>query len=594
MRKQQITVSELARVTGITESELDKPCTDDDLLEISLLIVQWRTLGPHLGLEQFDIVALEHNLSEEGERPLGSLQRWRDKKSYHATYAVLVNALLRLGWTEIARKVVSLLAPDSDVDVAVHPLSTQKDAGSVVTAGPIVRSPRPIRTRIKLLQEIDGLEEKFDSVIGMLQDDLETVGVSLRHFKRQLTRLPVSLKHQHIKFLEESFDDIENAATFNKVFFVLGKYWDFLNCGLLCHTVSKFGSTETQVMLQQYQDRLQSFRKQVKLGEFVDMWIGEVPPLFSEFIAVAGDDWKEQSLEDLEQFKIELSRRCAFEAYADIQLKRIGSGSIVIRWAMQQFFLQNSEVFEVTVSILQKYGFTEVTKLPASNSGALGVPLSSRMYLERPVGERMAQIGFTRRSRSSPLSTGELYDHTLPEEEADETADVEGSGTEAREHQPRTVGTLLEYVNRRAQEDETARRAQEDKTTCGAEEHSLRLALLPVTDDRAVQIGMRLIMVGDELESANQQTIETIIASIFEDRPEQGSGSAQAHTYSGQPPRLEVVYRHLSDVFWHMFTWEEIRNGTYDCLMDMQRCEVSKYTILQYCMMIMSVASAMQ
>ncbi len=205
---------------------------------------------------------------------------------------------------------------------------------------------------------------------------------------------------------------------------------------------------------------------------------------------------------------------------------------------------------------------------------------------QRRTGERMAQIALTRRIRASQVSTGELYDHELPEEaapEADESADVEGGGAEARDPldagcQLTTVSALLEYTNRRAEADETASKA---------EEHLLRFSPRVTDgsrDDPAVQVADKFVAMANLWESAVQQdrTIQTVKNSVVEDcRPvEEGTDSdtARAHD-SGRPPRPEAVYQHLSDVFRRLFTWEEIRNGTHHCR---QRCEIRRYHEYSY------------
>ena len=112
--------------------------------------------------------------------------------------------------------------------------------------------------------------------------------IKLSQVKRSITLLPVSPKHLHVKFLQGKLSAINTAKEINKIFLVLGSYWDFMNCGLLELLVDRFGSMETQQRMGGYLKRLKEFRMRTTVREFTDKWTGDTPSNFAEFF------WKSQ------------------------------------------------------------------------------------------------------------------------------------------------------------------------------------------------------------------------------------------------------------------------------------------------------------
>ena len=90
-------------ITG-TVQLLEQRCSDEDLLQISRDLVEWRNVAPHLGLSDTDLEDIEEARSEQ-ERRLKALKKWRRKAGFTATYKKLVSAFLEVGDTELAEKI---------------------------------------------------------------------------------------------------------------------------------------------------------------------------------------------------------------------------------------------------------------------------------------------------------------------------------------------------------------------------------------------------------------------------------------------------------------------------------------------------------
>ncbi len=94
---------------GVSETQLERTCTDKDITEIAVFI-RWRDVAPRLGLDSNDIEEVEIDGKSESDRRLKALQKWKSKLGLKATYMQLVEVLCRLGMAEQAEKVCRLVA----------------------------------------------------------------------------------------------------------------------------------------------------------------------------------------------------------------------------------------------------------------------------------------------------------------------------------------------------------------------------------------------------------------------------------------------------------------------------------------------------
>ena len=116
---------------------------------------------------------------------------------------------------------------------------------------------------------IEGLEDEFDGLANRAADDIEQSirggETKLARVKSTITRLPVSIRHHHVKFLVGKLSAINKAESVNELFSILDLYWDFINCGLLERLIGRFGSTQR---LDIYLKRLKDFRVTTTVREF--------------------------------------------------------------------------------------------------------------------------------------------------------------------------------------------------------------------------------------------------------------------------------------------------------------------------------------
>ena len=108
------TLDGLVKAVGISPTLLEQKCSDEHLKAISLFL-DWRRVAPHLELDETDINDIESKKTDS-EKRLATLQKWKLKYSYLATYKVLVEALRKVGCADHAERVCQLLKPHVHTD----------------------------------------------------------------------------------------------------------------------------------------------------------------------------------------------------------------------------------------------------------------------------------------------------------------------------------------------------------------------------------------------------------------------------------------------------------------------------------------------
>ena len=198
---------------------------------------------------------------------------------------------------------------------------------------------------------IQDLECHFLKVIRKAGRDLRTVDLS--DIKLCVTQLPVSVKYQHLHFLEHNCSAIVDATSVDAILAILGDYWDFLNCGLLNEVVCQLGNDATKQLMEQYMKKLKEFRMKTKLGDFFGKATQNIPPHFTTFVTELGEGWEERTLEDLEQFRKKLARSMYLKDYA-MHFKCAKAGSVAVTWALHNSLPENIDILQSAFQLLEK------------------------------------------------------------------------------------------------------------------------------------------------------------------------------------------------------------------------------------------------
>ena len=179
-------------------------------------------------------------------------------------------------------------------------------------------------------EHIRVIKDKFDQLVDKVQDGLVERNIPLQRLKRCITRLPASIKYQHIAFMEEKLKAITKSESLEEIFRMVNLYWDFLNYTLLEH-IDKFGNNDMKAAMAKYVCELVAFRNKTKL---ITHWpcTGEVPSDMSKLVTkIKEKDWSNCTLEDVEQFRTTLTQKLLLPSFA-VVLKKAEKGCILLTW----------------------------------------------------------------------------------------------------------------------------------------------------------------------------------------------------------------------------------------------------------------------
>ena len=383
---------------------MDAPPTLVEVLkELGSNFEDWYPLGLFLGVPSQDLDAIR--VSEGPNLKMQFIKmvvRWLEIKPT-ATWAKLCQALKEVGKLALAEKVsatcgkkavqqskrtpprsrAKTTAPnfpdsvspilqgseqqhqvDNDPQGLPSPCIAKTDREAKVPPNTTLQAPHVgVSLPESMDNEIHGLEEEFDDLVDQTAEDIEQSikegKAKLSRVKSTVTRLPVNLRHRHVRFLAGKLSAINKAKTVNALFSILDLYWDFMNCGLLERLIGRFGSKGTQRRMEGYLKKLIDFRVRTTVREFTGKWRRKIPSNMSEITMEMGDGWLDKTLEAVEEFKTAFSRMCSFKEYA-LSFTESSHNSVILCWALQRSFPMSVEILQPARQFLQKQGVLRV------------------------------------------------------------------------------------------------------------------------------------------------------------------------------------------------------------------------------------------
>ena len=218
----------------------------------------------------------------------------------------------------------------------------------------------------KVQQEIATLVNKYDDLVAKTVESFCERQEDSPNFCRKLrisvAVLPTSLKYQHSYFLKHHSSQIAKATTVEEIFSILNSYWNFLNCSLLTHIISKFGDEELQRQLSSYMESLQAFRLRTKITDFFKAYTGtpNLPPEFVTLKTKMGSEWEQCTLEDAEELRRSMATN---SSTTDFAFYFMGGcpGSIYLVWSVSNHAVRFLAVAAMNSEFLRYHSVEEVT-----------------------------------------------------------------------------------------------------------------------------------------------------------------------------------------------------------------------------------------
>ena len=152
--------------------------------------------------------------------------------------------------------------------------------------------------------QIEQLDRQYTEMKSLTLRMIKNSGIPLSVVQSWVQSPPSSLK----TLLRSQKRHLCSTTSVDQLFIAISTSWNLFHPTLLEHLISKLGNGDLKARMDHYMDQLHQFCAQTKLGDFLDKWVGVVPPGYQEFVLEFGEGWRERTVEDLEQFRIQLSR----------------------------------------------------------------------------------------------------------------------------------------------------------------------------------------------------------------------------------------------------------------------------------------------
>ena len=199
-------------------------------------------------------------------------------------------------------------------------------------------SPSPVRTvgepSCGLEVQIDQLDQQYIEIETLVLETIKAQKLPLDQVLNWIRFPPTSLRTQFADILRSQAKHLFSSTSVDELFAIVSSYWNLFHPALLQHLVNKLGDQDIKSRMDRYMADLHHFRNQTTLGDFLDKWVGEIPPGYQEFVLELGEEWRKKTVEDFEQFRIRLSRLQSFGGGHMSFMKTAKSSSILVVLAL--------------------------------------------------------------------------------------------------------------------------------------------------------------------------------------------------------------------------------------------------------------------
>ena len=199
-------------------------------------------------------------------------------------------------------------------------------------------SPSPVHSEgepsCSLEVQIDQLDQQYIEIETLILRTIKSRKIPLDEVLEWVRFPPTRLRTQFADFLQSRAKLLFSSTSVDELFAIVSSYWNLFHPALLQHLVNKLGDQDIKSRMDRYMANLHHFRIQTTLGDFLDKWVGEIPPGYQEFVLELGEEWRKKTVEDFEQFRIRLSCLQSFGGGHMSFMKTAKSSSILVVLAL--------------------------------------------------------------------------------------------------------------------------------------------------------------------------------------------------------------------------------------------------------------------
>ena len=218
----------------------------------------------------------------------------------------------------------------------------QSSSAPPTSEDPAPRYPPPPSSAVCTVAEpsnnvnvvIERLDKQYIKIEQLVLKTVKRRKVPLEDMLTWIRFPPVTLRNQFANLVHTRLKLLANISSIDELFFLLSSYWNPFHPDLLVYIINKLEDADLKAQMDRYMEDLHHFRVQTTLGDFLDKWVGKIPPGYQEFVLELGKEWREKTVEDFEQFRICLSRLQCFGGGHMPFMKTAKSSSVVIVLAL--------------------------------------------------------------------------------------------------------------------------------------------------------------------------------------------------------------------------------------------------------------------
>ena len=152
---------------------------------------------------------------------------------------------------------------------------------------------------------LEEFENRFSDLHQNIRDELVAGCVQTSNILNKLTLLPLKLKKEYDKTIQEIFPVLNEQKTINELFCRLNPLLSFLDYTLLEHIINKFGSDQLKKAIAAYVSDIQVFMQQTTIQQLIDHLPGqpEIPQNFELMKAKICKDAKKCTIAEINQLR---------------------------------------------------------------------------------------------------------------------------------------------------------------------------------------------------------------------------------------------------------------------------------------------------
>ena len=321
------TYDELLANRRVTSSAMEQTFDSNDLQKFSLELDRWEKLARFIGIPnpEIEIIKSQEDMDEQKTKMLVC---WKQRRGSLATYKAMARALLQIGRTDLAEKVIALRCQDIDTEgtsvdkpsqamptspgssSGIGEMSPRIPASITVVSNPTVHTAQ----QEVIISHLKEFQEEFHELVTYTEFTLKKNEVYLGTILGRFRSLPEALRRQHqtdknyLKIRKDVLDSKSIKELFDNLTAL--KHWSYMIPDTLAHIVKDVKIDDIQQKIDKYRKKLTYFKTKTELKDIIGLCF-PVPDYCIELtVEVIG--WEDKTIAEAEMATLNMLRKTSY------------------------------------------------------------------------------------------------------------------------------------------------------------------------------------------------------------------------------------------------------------------------------------------